>query len=77
MKKANDLKALAQKYRKEIFEKMVLINQGHPGSIFSMMDLVVSLYYQEFLRFDKKKKRIFGQTYNQQRSCDSCCLSHT
>ena len=45
MKKANDLKALAQKYRKEIFEKMVLINQGHPGSIFSMMDLVVSLYY--------------------------------
>ena len=56
MKKANDLKALAQKYRKEIFEKMVLINQGHPGSIFSMMDLVVSLYYQEFLRFDKKKE---------------------
>ena len=56
---------------------MVLINQGHPGSIFSMMDLVVSLYYQEFLRFDKKKKN-FGQTYNQQRrSCDSCCLSHT
>ncbi len=61
MKKANDLKALAQKYRKEIFEKMVLINQGHPGSIFSMMDLVVSLYYQEFLRFDKKKKEFLDK----------------
>jgi len=61
MKKINDLKALAQKYRKEIFEKMVLINQGHPGSIFSMMDLVVSLYYQDFLRFDKKENKFIDK----------------
>ena len=52
---------MERKNEKEIFEKMVLINQGHPGSIFSMMDLVVSLYYQEFLRFDKKKKEFLDK----------------
>ena len=56
MNKINDLKSLAQKYRREIFEKMVQIQQGHPGSIFSMMDITVALYHCGFLRFDKSTK---------------------
>ena len=56
MKKINDLENLAKKYRQDLFEKLLLIKQGHPGSIFSMMDIVVSMYHGGFVRFDKKKK---------------------
>ena len=55
MKKINDLENLSKKYRKDLFEKLLLVKQGHPGSIFSMMDIVVSLYHGGFVRFDKKK----------------------
>ena len=48
----NDLESLAKKYRREIFEKFLETQQGHPGSIFSMMEIVVSLYHGGFLRFD-------------------------
>ena len=34
MKKINDLESLAKKYRREMFEKLLSIKQGHPGSIF-------------------------------------------
>ena len=56
MKKINDLQNLAKKYRKDLFEKLLKIKQGHPGSIFSMMEIVVSLYHGGFVRFDPKKK---------------------
>ncbi len=56
MKKINDLENLAKKYRKDLFEKLLLVKQGHPGSIFSMMDIVVSLYHGDFVRFDEQKK---------------------
>ena len=39
-----------------MFEKLLIIKQGHPGSIFSMMDIVVTLYHGGFIRFDSKKK---------------------
>ena len=55
MKKINDLENLSKKYRRDLFEKLLMIKQGHPGSIFSMMDIVVALYHGEFVRFDKKK----------------------
>ena len=51
MKKVNDLENLSKKYRKDLFEKLLLVKQGHPGSIFSMMDIVVSLYHGGFIRF--------------------------
>ena len=38
MKKINDLENLAKKYRSDLFEKLLTIKQGHPGSIFSMME---------------------------------------
>tara|TARA_Y100001970_G_C14250261_1_gene871333 strand:- start:2370 stop:3173 length:804 start_codon:yes stop_codon:yes gene_type:complete len=54
--KVNDLSQLAKKYRKEIFEKFLLTKQGHPGSIFSMMELAVTLYHGGYVRLDKEKK---------------------
>ena len=43
-----------QAHRRELFEKLLIIKQGHPGSIFSMMDIVVTLYHGGFIRFDSK-----------------------
>jgi len=56
MKKINDLENLAKKYRRDLFEKFLIIKQGHPGSIFSMMEIVVGLYHGGFVRFDDKNK---------------------
>ena len=56
MKQINDLESLAKKYRRDLFEKFLIIKQGHPGSIFSMMDIVVGLYHGGFVNFDYKKK---------------------
>ena len=56
MKKINDLENLAKKYRRDIFEKLLIIKQGHLGSIFSMMEIVVALYHGGFVRFDEKNK---------------------
>ena len=52
MKKINDLENLAKKYRRDLFEKFLLIKQGHPGSIFSMIEIAVALYHGGFVRFD-------------------------
>ncbi len=57
----NDLENLAKKYRREIFEKFLETKQGHPGSIFSMMEIAVSLYHGGFLRFDKSKKKFLDK----------------
>jgi len=56
MKKINDLENLAKKYRRDLFEKFLLIKQGHPGSIFSMIEIAVALYHGGFVRFDAKRK---------------------
>ena len=61
MKKINDLENLSKKYRRDLFEKLLMIKQGHPGSIFSMMDIVVALYHGEFVRFDKKKNQFLDK----------------
>ena len=56
MKKVNDLENLCRKYRREIFEKMLIIKQGHLGSIYSMMETAVTLYHGGFIKFDENKK---------------------
>ena len=56
MKKVNDLENLAKKYRRDLFEKLLVLKQGHPGSIFSMMDIVVALYHGGFVNYDSKEK---------------------
>ena len=59
--KINDLKIQAKKYRLEMFEKFLLIKQGHPGSIFSMMDIAVSLYNGGFIRYDQKENKFIDK----------------
>jgi len=49
----------ARKVRREIFEKYVLLQQGHPGSTFSMADIAVALYYGNFVRRDPKSSSKF------------------
>ena len=56
MKKINDLENLAKKYRRELFEKLLLLKQGHLGSIYSMMEIVVTLYHCGFVEFDEKNR---------------------
>jgi len=56
MSKVNNLENLAKKYRRDLFEKLLVIKQGHPGSIFSMMEIAVALYHGGFVRFDRQKK---------------------
>ena len=52
----NNLEEIAKKYRREMFEKFLLTKHGHPGSVFSMMEIAVSLFHGGFVRFDNKKK---------------------
>jgi transketolase len=52
-----ELEALAKQYRRDLFEKFVLVRQGHPGSTFSMIDIVVALYHGGFIRFDSDQKK--------------------
>ena len=49
MKKINDLENLAKKYRRDLFEKILQMKQGHIGSLFSMMEIVVALYHCGFV----------------------------
>ncbi len=39
-----------------MFEKFLITKHGHPGSVFSMMEIAVTLFYGGFVRFDDKKK---------------------
>ena len=56
MKKINDLENLSKKYRLELLEKLILMKQGHIGSIFSMIDIVVTMYHCGFVKFNENKK---------------------
>ena len=42
--------------RLDIFKKFCQVGTGHPGSVFSMLDIIVALYYGDYLKFDKSKK---------------------
>jgi transketolase len=55
------LSDLCRKYRGELFEKFLAIGQGHPGSTFSIIEIVVSLYHGGFVRFDEKSKKFLDR----------------
>ncbi len=44
--------------RKKIFNKFYLLKEGHPGSVMSVMDILIVLYYSGFVRINKKKINI-------------------
>jgi transketolase len=56
-----NLKSLSDNYRKELFEKFVQVGQGHPGSTFSMLDIVVTLFHGEFMRFNETAKKFVNK----------------
>jgi len=46
-------KKKAYEIRKILFEKFYLLNEGHPGSVFSILDVLIVLYYGGFIRLKK------------------------
>jgi transketolase len=55
MSKLQEIKSYAKKYRKELFEKFLSIGEGHPGSTFSMLDIVTTLYHGGYINPRKDK----------------------
>ena len=51
----NNLETTCKKYRKELFEKFLEVGQGHPGSVFSLIEILTTLFHKSFIRFDKSK----------------------
>ena len=51
------IKKIANEYRKELFEKFVEVGQGHPGSTFSMLDIVTTLYHGGYMNFNHNTNR--------------------
>jgi transketolase len=49
-----DLQRKANLYRKELFEKFVEVKQGHPGSTFSMLEIVTTLYHAGYVGLEDK-----------------------
>ena len=54
--KINFLEQKTIEMRKKIFNKFYLLKEGHPGSVMSVMDILIVLYYSGFVRIDKQKK---------------------
>ena len=56
MKQASYFKNKSNLLRYELFKKMSEMQQGHPGSIFSILDFLTVLFYGNFINYSKKKK---------------------
>jgi transketolase len=48
-------KKKAYEIRKDLFEKFYLLGEGHPGSVFSILDVLIVLYYGGFVRLRNKQ----------------------
>lgn len=49
------LEKQSNKYRYELFDKFVKIKQGHPGSIFSILDFLTVLFHKKYINIKAKK----------------------
>ena len=58
-----------------MFEKFLITKHGHPGSVFSMMEIAVTLFYGGFVRFDDKKS-FKDKVLISKRSCNICSISN-
>ena len=61
MHNINFLKKKSAWLRKTIFEMSFKAQQGHPGSVLSEIDILVSLYYGGIIKFNK------GEPYSEDR----------
>ena len=48
------LKNKSQWLRKEIFEMVIKVNQGHIASALSQSEILISLFYGKILKYKKK-----------------------
>ena len=51
--KLSQLKKKANSLRKELLNKFINIKQGHPGSIFSIIDFLTVLYYKKIIKYQR------------------------
>ena len=51
MKQASYFKNKSNLLRYELFKKMSEMQQGHPGSIFSILDFLTVLFYGNFIKY--------------------------
>ena len=51
----------SKKIKLDLFKKFYLLQEGHPGSAFSILDFLVTIYYQKYVRlkFYKSKKKVY------------------
>ena len=47
--------------RKYLFEKFLLTKEGHPGSVFSMVDLACCLYYGGYVKMSSDNKKLLDK----------------
>ncbi len=57
MNQTEKLKELSKKYRNSLFKKFIKVKQGHPGSTFSMLDIVVTLFHGGFLEYNDQENK--------------------
>ena len=50
-----NLEKISNTYRYELFKKFVLLQQGHPGSIFSILDFLTVLFHKKYIKVKNKK----------------------
>ena len=55
MKSLKFYKKKSYEIRKKLFEKFYILKEGHPGSVFSILDVLLIIYYEKFVRIRKKK----------------------
>jgi len=53
MKSISFYKKKSFEIRKKLLEKFYLLKEGHPGSVFSILDVLLILYYEKFIRISK------------------------
>ena len=47
----------ANENRLKLFKKFYALQEGHPGSAFSILDFLVMIYYNKFIRLRKKNHK--------------------
>ena len=61
MSSKNSFQVQSNKLRFELFEKMSSMKQGHPGSIFSILDFLTVLFYGKIIKKKKKDKKFIDK----------------
>ena len=53
MKSIKFYKKKSFEIRKKLFDKFYILKEGHPGSVFSILDVLLVIYYERHVRIKK------------------------